>query len=169
MRKLILATGLMLAAAFALPAQAELKIATVRSAEIADKAPQFKSMQDKLKAEFERKQNDLEAEAKKLNDDGTNFQREADTLTSDARDKKAKDLTTRRIDIESKARKLQEDFGKRRQELFAQTMGSIKNVIDAIAKEKSLDLIIENPVFAKNDLDITDDVLKRLSAPAAAK
>lgn len=167
-RKLIAAASLMMLAGFALPVQAaDLKIATVRSAELADKAPQFKSMQDKLKAEFERKQNDLEAEAKKLQDDGASFQREADTLTNDARDKKAKDLTTRRMDLESKARKMQEDFGKRRQELFSQTMTSLKAVIDAIAKERNLDVILENPVFAKPDLDITDDVLKRLSAPAA--
>lgn len=167
-RKLAIVSTLLLAA-FSLPAAAELKVGTVRSAELADKAPQFKALQDKLKAEFERRQNDLEAEAKKLNDDGRNFQREADTLTGADRAKKEKDLTTRRIDVESKGRQLQEDFNKRRQELFVQTMGSIKTVMDAIAKERGLDVIIENPVFAKPELDVTNEVLKRLSTSGAAK
>ena len=150
-----------------LPAAAELKIGAVRSAEIADRAPQFKSMQNKLKTEFERRQNELEAEAKKLQDDARTFQKEADTLTAADRGAKEKSLTTRRIDLEQKGRQLQEDFGKRRQELFTQSMGSIKTVIDALAKERGLDLIIENPVFAKPELDLTAEVLKRLQTPAA--
>lgn len=150
-----------------LPAAAEIKIGAVRSAEIADRAPQFKSMQNKLKAEFERRQNEIEAEAKKLQDDARIFQKEADTLTAADRGAKEKSLTTRRIDLEQKGRQLQEDFGKRRQELFAQSMGSIKIVIDALAKERGLDLIIENPVFAKPEYDLTAEVLKRLQTPAA--
>jgi outer membrane protein len=167
-RKFIAITGVVLAAT-ALPALAEVKIGAVRSAELAEKAPQFKAMQDQLKAQFERRQNDLEAEAKKLQDDGRGFQKEADMLAPADRAKKEKDLTTRRIDLESKGRQLQDDFNKTRQDQFAKTMGAIKNVIDAVAREKNLDLIVENPVFAKPDIDITDDVLKRLqAAPAAA-
>ncbi|MGH8447102.1 MAG: OmpH family outer membrane protein [Solimonas sp.] len=166
-RKFIAITGVVLAAT-ALPALAEVKIGAVRSAELTEKAPQFKAMQDQLKAQFERRQNDLEAEAKKLQDDGRAFQKEADMLAPADRAKKEKDLTTRRIDLEAKGRQLQDDFNKTRQDQFAKTMGAIKNVIDAVAKEKNLDLIVENPVFAKPDIDITDDVLKRLQAPPAA-
>lgn len=170
-RQSIAALALVLAVT-SLPAAAELKIGAVRSAEIADRAPQFKSMQNKLKSEFERRQNELEADAKKLQDDGRNFQKEADTLTAADRGAKEKSLTTRRIDLESKGRQLQEDFNKRRQELFVQSMGSIKTVIDAIAKERGLDLIVENPVFSKPEYDLTAEVLKRLQAapaPAAGK
>ena len=152
----------------ALPAAAELKVGAVRSAEIADRAPQFKSMQAKMKAEFERRKNDLEADAKKLQDDARVFQKEADTLTATDRAAKEKSLTTRRIDLESKGRTLQEDAQKRQQELFMQSMGSIKTVIDALAKERGLDVIIENPVFVKPELDLTAEVLKRLQAAPAA-
>ncbi|WP_028007661.1 OmpH family outer membrane protein [Solimonas flava] len=168
-RKLIAVTGVVLAVT-ALPALADIKVGSVRSAELAEKAPQFKAMQDQLKAQFERRQNDLEAEAKKLQDDGRAFQKEADLLAPADRAKKEKDLTTRRIDLESKGRQLQEDFNKARQESFAKAMGQVKNVIDAVAREKNLDLIVENPVYAKPEVDVTDDVLKRLqAAPAAGK
>ncbi|MFT4045455.1 MAG: OmpH family outer membrane protein [Solimonas sp.] len=159
--------GIILAVA-ATPALAEIKIGAVRSADLADKAPQFKAMQDQLKAQFDRRNNDLQAEGKKLQDDIAAYQKEADLMAAADRAKKEKDLTTRRIDFESKGRQLQEDFGKARQDQFAKTMGAIKTVIDAVAKEKNLDLIVENPVFAKPEIDITDDVLKRLqSAPVA--
>lgn len=167
-RQFIAITGLALAVT-AMPALADVKIGGLRSGDLADKAPQFKAMQDQLKAQFERRQNDLQAEAKKLQDDGSAFQKEADMLAPADRAKKEKDLTTRRIDLESKGRQLQEDFNKARQEQFAKTMGALKNVIDTVAREKNLDLIVENPVYIKPEFDITDDVLKRLQAPAAGK
>lgn len=153
-----------------LPAAAELKMGAVRSAEIAQRAPQFKTVETKLKSEFDRRGNELKAEATKLQEDARNFQKEADTLTAADRAAKEKALTTRRIDLETKGRQVEEDFQKRRQELFAQSMGSIKTVIDALAKERGLDVIIENPVFVKPEYDLTAEVLKRLqAAPAAAK
>ncbi|HET8881562.1 MAG TPA: OmpH family outer membrane protein [Solimonas sp.] len=167
-RKFIAITGVVLAIT-TLPALADVKIGAVRSADLAQKAPQFKAMQDQLKAQFERRQNDLEADAKKLQADGQAFQKEADMLAPADRAKKEKDLTTRRIDIESKGRQLQDDFNEARQQQFAKTMDAIKTVIDAVAKERNLDLIVENPVFVKPELDVTDDVLKRLQAAGGKK
>jgi outer membrane protein len=162
-RKFIAITGVILAFA-AMPAMADLKIGTVRSADLAEKAPQFKAMQDRLKAQFERRQNDLEADAKKLQDDGRAYQKEADLLSNDDRAKREKDLTSRRDALETKGRELQDDFNQARQQEFSKTMGAIKNVIDAVAKDKGLDMILENPVYSKPEFDVTDEVLKRLQA-----
>ncbi|NKF23199.1 OmpH family outer membrane protein [Solimonas marina] len=168
-RKFIAATGVLLAIV-AMPAMAaELKIGVIRSADLAEQAPQFKAMQDQLKAQFERRQNDLEAEGKKLQDDIAAYQKEADMLSADDRAKREKDLTTRRIDLQSKGQQLQSDFNKSRQEQFSKTMQSIKDVIDAVAKDQGLDMILENPVYAKPQYDVTDEVLKRLKAGSAKK
>ncbi len=162
--------GAMLAAAtlVTLPAQAQAltntKIATIRSGDLAQQAPQFKAMQDKLKSEFERRQNELEAEMKKYQDDGKNFQKEADVLSAADRAKKEKDLNTRRIDLEFKGRTLQEEFTKRREQLLTETMTKLRGIIEQVAKEKSVSVVVENPVYATPDTDITDAVLKRLQA-----
>src|SRR3546814_10132751 len=111
-------------------------------------------MQNQLKAQFERRQNDLEAEAKKLQDDGQAFQKEADMLASADRAKKEKDLTTRCIDLESKGRQLQEDFNTARQQQFAKNMDAIKTVIDDVAKERGIDLIVDHPVFVRPVHDV---------------
>lgn len=167
-RKFIAITGVILAFA-AMPAMADLKIGAVRSADLAEKAPQFKALQDQLKAQFERRQNDLQAEGKKLQDDIGAYQKEADLLSGDDRAKREKDLTTRRIDLESKGRQLQDDFNQTRQQEFAKTMGAIKTVIDAVAKDKGLDMIVENPVYTKPEYDVTDEVLKRLQSSGPLK
>lgn len=160
-----------LAAVVSLPVQAQAlpgtKVATIRSSELAAQAPQFKAMQDKLKAQFERRQNEFEAEMKKFQEDGKNFQKEAELLSAADRAKKEKDLNTRRIDIEYKGRTLQEEFQRSREQMLVETMGKLKTVIEAVAKEKGVSVVLENPVYATPDIDITDDVLKRLQAPAA--
>lgn len=150
------------AAAPALAQNTGTKLATIRSSDIAAQAPQFKAMQDKLKTEFERRQNEFEAEMKKFQEDGKNFQREADVLSAADRAKKEKDLQTRRVDLEYKGRSLQEEFGKRREQLLVETMGKLKSVIEQVAKEKGVAVVLENPVYASPEIDLTAEVLKRL-------
>jgi len=165
MRKIPAITGAIAAmflALTAMPALADIKIGVLRSGELTAKAPQFKAAQDQLKAKFDRRNNDLQAEGKKLQDDVAAYKKEADLLSPADRAKKEKDLTARGIDLDSKGRQLQEDFNKERQEQLSKAMTAIRGVIEAVAKEKNLDLIVDEPVFAKPELDITADVLKRL-------
>lgn len=165
MFKTVLAAATLAATVFATaPAYAEVKIAAIRSNELVQQSPQFKTGQDKMKQEFERRANDLEAEAKKFGEDVKGFQKEAELLSAADRAKKEKDLNTRKIDLEYKTRQFQEERTTRERQLFAEMMGKIKTVIEAVAKEKGVSLVIENPVYAEAGLDITDEVLKRLQA-----
>jgi outer membrane protein len=140
------------------------KILAIRSSELVQQSPQFRTGQDKMKQEFERRANDLEAEAKKLAEDIKAFQKEAELLSAADRAKKEKDLNTRKIDFEYKSRQFQEERTNRERQLFTEMMGKIKGVIEAVAKEKGATLVIENPVYAAAGYDITDEVLKRLQA-----
>lgn len=162
----VLAAGLLLAAG---SAQAQGKVATIRAAELVQNSPQFKQGQVQMKSEFDKRKSDLEAEAKKLGEDLQKFNREKDVMSADARSKSEKDLNTRKIDFDYKQRQFGEDFQKRDKELTEGMMGKIKAVIEAVAKEKSVDVVIQDPVYAAPAIDITDDVLKRLQTPGAAK
>lgn len=160
---LLLAAPLALAS---LPAAAQ-KLGTIRSSELVQQSPQFKAGQDKMKAEFERRANDLEAEAKKLAEDIKNFQKAADLLAGPERAKQEKDLNTRKIDFEYKSRQFQEERQNRERQLFQDMMVRIKTVIEQVARERSLEVVIENPVFSTPAIDVTDEVLKRLQATPA--
>ena len=153
-----------LALGVAAPAHAELKILTIRAAEIVTAAPQFKSSQDSIKAEFEKRKAELETEARKFAEDMQKFRREADVMSSDARAKSEKDLQARRIDLDYKQRQFGEDFQKRDRELSEKLMSSIKTVVVAIAKERGADMVIQDPVYSAPGVDITDEVIKRLQA-----
>lgn len=148
----------------AAPAQAELKIVTIRAAEIVAASPQFKASQTSMKAEFEKRNDELESEARKFADDTQKFRREADVMSSDARAKAEKDLQTRRIDLDYKQRQFREDFQKRDRELSEKLMNNIKQVVVEVAQTKGADLVLQDPVYAAAGIDVTDEVIKRLQA-----
>ena len=145
----------------ALPAP---KIAVVRSADLVRDSAQFKTAETKMKAEFEKRKNDLEAQAKAFGNDVENYKRDADTLSADQRAKKEKDLNARQVDIQFAQRKFQEDLQNRDRELTQDMMGKIKNVIVAVSKERGITLVVQDPVYSDDSIDITAEVLKRLNA-----
>jgi outer membrane protein len=150
-------------------ALADNKIATIRVTDVVQQSPQFKAGADKIKTEFDRRKNDLEADLKKFQADAGKFQKEADVMSPADRAKSEKDLTARQVDLQYKQRQFQEDFKTRDQQLTTDMMNKIKTVIEAVARERGVDAVLQDPVFSTPAVDITDDVLKRLQAGTAAK
>lgn len=153
----------------ATPALAEAKIVSIRAAELVQQSPQFKAGADKMKAEFDRRKNEIEADAKRFVEDAKKFQKDADLLSAADRAKQEKDLNTRRVDLEYKQRQFQEDFANRDRQLTTEMMAKIKGVIVQVAKERGADLVVQDPVYAADSIDITDEVLKRLQAGGGVK
>lgn len=149
---------------FAGTAAAEIKIATIRATELVAQSPQFKAGADKMKAEFDRRKSDIEAEAKKFQDDVKKYQKEGDAMSTADRAKTEKDLQSRQVDLQYKQRQFQEDLQNRDRQLTADMTSKIKSVIEAVAKEKGIDLVLQDPVYAAASVDITSEVLKKLQA-----
>jgi outer membrane protein len=168
MRKLILIAVLSSAALAAATgaSAAELKVGAVRGQDLVVQSPLFKSMQDKLKGEFEKRQKDFETEAKKFEEDVAKFKKEEGLVSAEQHSKTEKELGSRQVDLNYKQRQLQEDAQKRQTELMQELQGKVKEAINALAKEKSYDLIVLDPVFATDAVDVTDEVLKKLGGPA---
>ncbi len=145
------------------PVLAQTKIATVRANALVAQSPQYKALETKMKADFERRANELQAEGKQLEADLKKFQQEADLLSPQDRNAREKDLNTRQIDFGYKRKQFQEDVQNRERELSGQMMEEIKGVIAAVAKEKGVDAVLQDPVYAADGIDITDDVLQRLT------
>lgn len=143
---------------------AEAKIATIRAAELVLQSPQYKAGQDKMKQEFEKRGKDFEAEAKKFEEDAKKFQKEADVLSAADRAKRQKDLETRKIDLGYKQQQLQQDMQARSQQLEKDMRSKIQTVIVELAKEKGLDVVVQDPVYSSEAVDLTADALKKLQA-----
>lgn len=145
-------------------ALAEQKIGAIRTADVVLQSPQFKAGAERMKAEFERRQNDLQANAKKFQEDVEKFQREADFMAADARETREKELGARQNDLARQQRQLQEDMQNRDRELTNDMRERINDVIVEVAKEQKFDLVVQDPAYASDAIDLTDEVLKRLQA-----
>lgn len=148
----------------ALPAAAQVKIGTIRANDVVRESPQFKAAEERMKADFERRAVELQGEVRKFEEDLVKFQQEADLLSPTDRQRREQDLTTRQADLGLKQRQFREDVGNRERELFEGMMEKIRETIEAVAKAKKLQLVVQDPVYAEPSLDITEDVLKRLSS-----
>jgi len=154
------------------PAAAQSKIAVISTPVLLRDAPQIKAADAKLKAEFQKREQDLQSEGRKLEEDIGKFRREADAMSPQQRTSTQNDLNTRRTNFEIKQRQYQEQAQGRNAELQREVLERINQAIDEVAKEKGLELVVRDPAYAVPALDITADVLKKLAAmpasPAAA-
>jgi outer membrane protein len=149
-------------------AQAEIKIATIRATELIRESPHYKAAETKMRAEFDKRQGELETTGKALAEDIKKFQRDADIMSPDERAKKEKDLSARQVDFQYTQQKFREDAAARDRELTQDLMGKIKEAIEKVAKEKGLDLVVQDPVYSTPAMDVTDEVLKVLQAGGGA-
>ena len=170
---ILLPLTLLATVAAAAPAQAETKLAVIRTQVILRDAPQVRDADQKLKGEFGQREKDLAADGKKLDDDIRKFQRDADTMSPTQRTTTQNDLNTRKTNFDIKQREFQEQAQNRNQELRKDVLDKVNQAIEQVAKDQSIDIVLQDPAYAANALDITDEVLKRLAtmgdaAPAAS-
>lgn len=145
-------------------ALAEVRIATIQSQRLIKESPQYKKMEAQMKADFERRAKELEQDGKQLSEDLQAFKRNADVMSGAERARTEKDLNTRRIDFNYSERKFREDVAAREKELAQKLMNQISEVIESVANEGKYDLVLQDPVFASDAVDVTGEVLKRLEA-----
>ena len=150
-------------------AQADLKLAAVRLNEVLQNSAQLKAASSKFQAEVDKRRASLEAQGKQLADDAQKYQRDGATMSMDQRDKTEKDLNTRKAQLDYDQRKAQDELQQRNQELQADVMSKVKDVIFQVGKEKGYDLVVTDSFIINPTVDITDDVLKRLAAQGGGK
>jgi outer membrane protein len=174
-RPFALSAAALLALLAAAPAAAEPKIAVISTPVLLRDAPQIRSADQKLKAEFEKREKDLQAEERKLQADYEKAQREADAMSAQQKATTQKDLFNRKSDLDLKKRQFGEQAQARNAELQREVLERINQAIEAVAREKSLDIVVRDPAYATAGYDITGDVLQKLAAlgdatpPADAK
>ncbi len=155
----------------AAPAAADPKIAAINFPGLLRDAPQVKSAEQKFKIEFDKRDQDLQAERKKFQDDFKKAQRDADTMSAAQKAAAEKEFFNRKSDLDLKDRQLSEEAAARNQELQRGFYEQIGKALELVVKEKGLDLVVRDPAFVAPGMDITADVLKKLAsmpdAPAA--
>jgi len=147
-------------------ASAEIKIGVYDARKILESLPSVQKEFNNLNAEFEPKKKDIANKTEKLQKLQDDIKKNAGTIYSDT------ELQSKQLEFQSKRRELQllvEDterlFGVRRNEAIRKFQSSVDAEVRKVAQEEGYDLILRSGVmYASPKVDITDQVLKRMSS-----
>jgi outer membrane protein len=149
-------------------AQEALKIGYVNSERVLREATPAKAAQAKLEAEFGKREKELQDSATRLKAAADKLEKDGPTLTEAERVRRQRELVEQDRDLTRRRREFQEDLNQRRNEELATVVERANRVIKQIFESEKFDLILQEVVFAGPRVDITDRVIKALSAAAPA-
>lgn len=159
MKKLVLIALSLMAA----PAFAEVKIAYIDVQRVIEGTTDGKKAKATFNDEGTKKQKEFakkEEDIKKIGDD---LQKKKGVLSEEALQKKQADLQEEFMKFREAQYKAQTELQKRERELMAPILEKMKKVLDKVAADKQLTLVVDKNqgiVWAKADIDITEDVVK---------
>ena len=143
---------------------AELKIGFVDTVKLMEGAPQAKSAQSRIEAEFAPREKELVAlqrEIKKMEDD---LARDAAVMSESEKAKIERDVLSKRRDLKRSQEEFRDDLNIRRNEVLAKLQKDMYQAVVDLAKEQQFDLILsQGVVYTSDRVDITESVLKKLS------
>jgi len=163
-----LATALLTLAAAA-PAMAEgLKVGVVDIQYVVLKSKAGQAAKKKLKRIFDKKQKALDAEQKRLLDMKKKIENPSDMDTPERRKKMVVEYQQGVLKLQESFVKHQKELQQREAKLMQPIFGKLGKVLDEFAKANNYDLLLarsqDGVVFAKDSMDVTEQVLKKLDA-----
>lgn len=141
-------------------------------------AQQIEALENEIKSEQTKKQNELsklDAAIKALNDE---LEKQASLLSAEAADRKRQEIVKKSRDRQAYLEDGQQDLARMRERAQAQAENlnnefqvKIKPSIDAVAKEKGIDIILSNQVAltVNKDFDISREVIVKADEAEKAK
>ncbi len=133
--------------------------------------PQTKAVTEALAKEFGAREQELQKMQQKGSQLGSDLQ--AGKYKGDELVSKQREFAQLQSDFQLKARALQEDQQKRVSEEQRKIDIEVQKAIDAIAKERGIDLVLRGDggiaVYSIPELDISSEVISRVSAAGKAK
>jgi len=151
-------------------AQAEgTRVAVVNFAKVLEDAPQAVKANKRLEKEFEPRNRSLVNMQKKLRGMEERIQREGVTM-SDAQVRKLEnDVRNLKRDIRRTQEDYRDDLNIRRNDELRKLQKRVYDAIVELAKKEKYDVVVgDGVIYAADSADITDQVLKLLSAEAAS-
>lgn len=169
--KLKLLPILACASLLALPAhaQGDLKIGFVNGDRVLKESTPAVKAQQKLEREFEKRDQELQRMAKQIESMESQLEKNAATTPDTERRSKEREVADLRRDFQRKQREFREDLNQRRNEELAAVLDRANKVIKQIAEAEKFDLILQEAVHFSPRIDITDKVIKALSADTPDK
>jgi len=142
----------------------ELTIAYVNMERVIREAPAAINASKKIEQEFEGRRQDLQ----RISDDIASRQaalaEKGASLSESQRRAKEEELATIAVRFQRRQQEFQEDINIRKNSEASSLLEKVNKAIAQIAEAEHLDLIFQEAIAVSNRLDITDKVIKKLTA-----
>ena len=144
-------------------AQEGARIGYVNTERILRDAAPAKAAQQKLEAEFSKRDKELQDMAARLKALGERIDRDATVMNDTERGRRQREFAELERDLQRKQREFREDLNQRRNEELALVVEKANRVIRKLAEQEKYDFVFQDAVFASPRVDITDKVLRALN------
>ena len=142
---------------------AEIKIGFVDVAKLSESAPQIRSAQMKMDAEFGSREKEIIALQREIEAMEEALARDGAVMSDSERSKKERAILNKRREVKRTTEEFRDDINIRRNEILRKVNTEIGKAIEEYAKQNKFDLIISQGVMHHSDkVDITDKILKKL-------
>jgi outer membrane protein len=121
-----------------------------------------KAADAKIEAEFSKRQKQIQDAIAKFKSTSDKFDAEAAGLAEPERTKRARELIDMDKDVQRTQREFREDLIQRKSEERASIAAKAYKLIEQIAEQEKLDVVLQESIWTSPRIDLTDKVLKLL-------
>ena len=141
----------------------EYKIGVINTDRIMRESAPAKDAARKIEQEFKEREASIVKLDRELRDLASRFDR--DTISESERAARQRDIESRGRELERVRRQIGEDLKTRQFDEMNRIKERLDTVLTKIAKEQGYDLILQDGLFVRPSVDITDVVIKALATP----
>lgn len=144
-------------------AKADTKLAFVDLQRALEETEDGKKARNKLKAEFDRKQKELDSKTEELKAAKEAFDKKAPMMKPEALAKEQKELEARFVELQQVYGRLQRDLQTKEQDAMGGLMQKLQKAVGQIAEREKIALVLErnsSVVWGQPSLDITNEVIR---------
>lgn len=151
-------------------ANAEARIGFVNIALVLKEAPQADAARKKLEDEFAPRDDKIVTMQRKLKQMEEDMAKDAGVMSDEVRKKKERQIVLEKREIKRTREEFNEDLNIRRNDELNKLQKLVYDTIVALAKDKDFDLVFgDNVIYASDKVDLSEQVLERLSAQYDSK
>ncbi|NHZ91287.1 OmpH family outer membrane protein [Massilia sp. CCM 8733] len=121
-----------------------------------------KAADAKIEAEFSKRQKSIQDTVTRFKSMEAKFETDAPTLPELERTRRARELLDLEKDVQRTQREFREDLIQRKSEERANIAQKAYKLIEQIAEQEKLDIVLQESAWTSPRIDITDKILKQL-------
>lgn len=147
------------------PPQRQVRIAVIDPNRIVEESPQYDAARNMLSEEAQKREAALRQQQDEIDRLDAQLERDGALMSEDEIKRLRNDIRARTRRLRYAKAEVQEDFALRQTELRTTLVKQVEEVVEQVAKDKEIDLILsEGVVYFSQRVDISAEVIEKLKA-----